>query len=393
MDDQTVPGDVRVERARALVPLLREHAMEAERRGCVPEAPLEALQRARLLDLFRPQRHGGIEASLRTSAEVQAELGRGCGSTAWVVSQINGSALVGCLLPDAIRAEIFAQPDARLASSLATPVRLSVKRARGGYVIGGSWPFCTGCRHASWIMVGGPLEGDGEAPRPGMFLVPASQLEILDDWHVSGLSGTSSNSVSATDVFVPEHHTLDLVPVLHEEFVPEGLDGALYRMPLLATMFLNAASSALGMARAALEEFKARLPGRGIVYTTYTNKSEAAVTHLQIAEATVKLDAARLLLRRSVDDLEDHAARGEVVREPGRLRARMDAAYATTLCRQAIEILFDGSGGSSLALSNPIQRMARDARALCQHGMFSLQPTLETYGRSLLGLPTNAPFV
>lgn len=389
MNDEIVPGEVLVERARALVPLLREHAMEAERSGRVPESCLEALQRARLLELFKPRRYGGLEASLRTSSEVQAELGRGCGSTAWVVSQINGNWLMGGLFPDAVREEIFAGPDARLAGSIAPPSRVSVKRAQGGYLLGGVWPFCTGCRHARWIMVGASLEGAGEAPRPAMFVLPASQLDIVDDWHVSGLAGTCSNSVAAADAFVPDHHVAELTPAFSEEFVPEGLDGPLYRMPLAATMLLNAASSTLGMAQAAIEELKVRLPGRGIVYTTYTSKAEAPVTHLQIAESTVKLDAARLLLRRGVDDLEAHAARGEIVREPGRLRARMDAAYAASLCRQAIEIVFDAGGGSALALANPIQRMSRDARALGQHAALSLQPILESYGRSLLGLPTN----
>jgi 3-hydroxy-9,10-secoandrosta-1,3,5(10)-triene-9,17-dione monooxygenase len=147
------------------------------------------------------------------------------------------------------------------------------------------------------------------------------------------------------------------------------------------------------MAQAALEEFKARLPGRGIMLTFYANRAEAPVTHLQIGEAAVKLDAARLLLYRGVDDVEGHTLRREIIREQGRLRGRMDAAYAISLCRQAIEIVFDASGGSSLTLSNPIQRMARDARALSQHAGLSLQPILETYGRSLLGLPTNTPFV
>lgn len=391
--EQSVPREVLVERARAIAPLLRELAIETERRGRLPDASVNALQGAGLLDLFKPRRHGGIEASLRTSVEVQVELGRGCGSTAWVVSQINGSALMACLFPSRIREEIFARPDASIASVLATPSRPSVKRVPGGYVLGGTWPFCTGCRHASWIMVGAPLEGEGEAPNPGMFILPSSQMDIKDDWHVSGLAGTGSNSVIAADVFVPEHHVMVLAPVLQEDFIPEGLDGPLYRMPLFATMLLNAASSTLGMAQAAIEEFKSRLPGRTIPFTFYASKAEAAVTHLQIAEATLKLDAARLLLQRSVDAVEELAARGEIMRQEGRLKARMDAAYAASLCRQAIEILFDASGGSSLALSNPIQRMARDARALCQHGAHSLQPALETYGRSLLGLPTNAPFV
>jgi alkylation response protein AidB-like acyl-CoA dehydrogenase len=182
------------------------------------------------------------------------------------------------------------------------------------------------------------------------------------------------------------------MPLFQEGFVSEDLDGPLYRIALVPGLLLNAASSALGMGQGAIEEFKTRLSGRGIAYTFYEKRSDAAVTHLQIAEATMKLDAARLLLHRGIEDAERHAAQGGVMRLDARLRARMDAAYAVNLCREAIEILFDASGGSSLALSNPIQRMARDVRALCQHGAFSLQITLETYGRSLLGLPTNAPF-
>lgn len=47
------------------------------------------------------------------------------------------------------------------------------------------------------------------------------------------------------------------------------------------------------------------------------------------------------------------------------------AAQAAVLCREATEIMFDASGGGSLALSNPSQRFATDARALCQHAALS----------------------
>lgn len=404
VNDKAVSSEAWVLRAAALVPLLREQAPEIERRGRLTDVVIDALRKAGLLDLFRPKRYGGIEASLRTAASVQAELGRGCSSTAWVVSQLNGSSIVACLFPEQVREEIFARPDASVASTLLLPPRVAVKRAPGGYTLSGVWPFCTGCHHARWISVMAPLvgeesdvggspEGPSAAPRVGLFLLPASQMKIKDDWHVSGLNGTGSNSVIADDALVPEHHVFDFTPALREDFVMEGLSGPLYKMPFFVGLLLNAASSALGMAQSAMEELKAELPGRAISYTFYGERAEAPVTHIQVAEAAVKIDAARLLLYRGVEDVERHATRGEIMREPGRLRARMDAAYAAALCREAIEILFDASGASSLSLSRRIQRVARDARALCQHGAFSLRPALETYGRSLLGLPTNAPVV
>jgi len=392
MGAENISAEELVERAAKIVPLLRENAMEAERRGMVPDSSMVALREAGLLDMFKPRSHGGLEVSLRTSVAVQAELGRGCGSTAWVVSQLNGNALIACMASAEVRTELFARHDTYLTGALA-PASAMVQPAPGGYLISGLWPFCSGCRHASWIGVGAPFEtADGQADY-GLFYLPATDLEIVDDWHVSGLAGTCSNSVRAAEAFVPRSRVLEFARVLDETFLPDGLDGPLYRMPLVAAMLLNAVSSCLGMAQGAIEEFTSRLPGRGIAYTTYPDRADAPMTHLQVAEATLKLDAARLFLQRGVDDLETHAARHEIVHQHGRIRGRMDAAQTAALCREAIEIIFDASGGGSLALSNPIQRFARDARALCQHAALSIRPITETYGRSLLDLPTNTPFV
>ena len=67
---------------------------------------------------------------------------------------------------------------------------------------------------------------------------------------------------------------------------------------------------ALGMAKAALELFLEKAPHRGIVYTWYEKQDEAAITHLQAGEASAQIDAAELMLRRSVDVLEASAASG-----------------------------------------------------------------------------------
>ena len=48
-------------------------------------------------------------------------------------------------------------------------------------------------------------------------LVPASQVQILDDWHVAGLQGTGSSSVRITDLEVPAHRYLSLPGLLENE--------------------------------------------------------------------------------------------------------------------------------------------------------------------------------
>src|SRR5205823_11721446 len=72
--------------------------------------------------------------------------------------------------------------------------------------------------------------------------------------------------------------------------------------------------------RTMLELLLERLPARGIQYTWYTKQAEATITHLQVAEAAAKIDAAQLFIERAVDDIESWAKRGEIGRASCRER-------------------------------------------------------------------------
>ncbi len=120
---------------------------------------------------------------------------------------------------------------------------------------------------------------------------------------------------------------------------------------------------------------------------------ENAATHLEVAEAATKVDAAQLLLHRSADDIEDATRAGREMPLELRARVRMDCAYAARLCLEAVEILYLATGGSGIAEKNPIQRAQRDIHAINMHGLLSLKTNLEMYGRILLGLPQNTPLI
>ena len=70
----------------------------------------------------------------------------------------------------------------------------------------GSWS--SGCDHATWAFLGGPVIKDGKPVDFGSFLIPRSEYRIDDVWHVVGLKGTGSNTVVVKDVFVPRHRFL-----------------------------------------------------------------------------------------------------------------------------------------------------------------------------------------
>ena len=79
--DVTVPAD--------LLALLAENAAACDREGVIVPENIEALTRAGMFRLLAPGSHGGLEVSPAQFVEISSELGRACGSSAWVVSIMN----------------------------------------------------------------------------------------------------------------------------------------------------------------------------------------------------------------------------------------------------------------------------------------------------------------
>ena len=117
--------------------------------------------------------------------------------------------------------------------------------------------------------------------------------------------GTGSNSVVVKDLFVPEHRFLSIPAAIEGKNLGANLHPTtLYHSAAVPALALFIATPALGMARRALEHFKERLPGRTVSYTFNEKQIEMATTHMEIAEAATKLDAARTLLHATVDEVE-----------------------------------------------------------------------------------------
>jgi 3-hydroxy-9,10-secoandrosta-1,3,5(10)-triene-9,17-dione monooxygenase len=153
-------------------------------------------------------------------------------------------------------------------------------------------------------------------------------------------------------------------------------------------LVVNAGGTPVGAARGALEAFHERLPGKGITYTNYTNKAEAAVTHLQVGEATLKLESADAHVRRACALLDGGTPPMTVEM---RVKSRAHISYATGLAREVVDTLFYASGASSIQSNVPIQRFQRDIQALANHAIMHPQTAIELYGRVLCGLPPNTP--
>jgi 3-hydroxy-9,10-secoandrosta-1,3,5(10)-triene-9,17-dione monooxygenase len=227
-------------------------------------------------------------------------------------------------------------------------------------------------------------------PAPVAALVPTAELEVIDDWDTAGLSGTGSVSSRAKEIFIPAEHVISVISLLQGHSASQqNVDAPIYRTPMVPTIASAASGPLLGLAKAALTNFFQRLPGRGIAYTTYSKQSEAPITHLQVGEATMKIDEAEFHALRAASLVDSKAGNGEEWTLEERARVRMDAGMVARLAREAIDILNTASGGSSIYKSVPMQRIERDIQAANLQGMIHPNTNLELYGRIRCGLEPN----
>src|SRR4029078_5409496 len=130
------------------------------------------------------------------------------------------------------------------------------------------------------------------------------------------------------NVFVPAHRALPL-PYMVEARYParHNSDNPYFNHPLARVLVVNAGATPIGIARGAFETFMERLPGRGIAYTTYTNKAEAPITHLQVGEAALKIDSAEAHVSRAAALMDTPSA--APMTKSARIKSRVHIAYAT----------------------------------------------------------------
>lgn len=384
--------DELVRRAAELVPTLRERAAWSEENRRLPEETIEALAEAGIFRMRRPRRYGGYECDARTLVEVAAELARGDGSVAWTSAVYWIPTWMTGLFPDEVQDEVFATPDVRVCGTL-SPSATAVP-VDGGVVVNGRWGFVSGALHSHWQEIVAIQVGPGEQPVPILALVPMSDLRIIDDWDTSGLRATGSVTTVAEDVFVPAARVLPLPLVLEGRSASRrNADSAIHRVPLLPVASASSVGTAIGLARAAREAFFERLPDRKITYTDYPSQSAAPLTHLQVAEAIMKIDEAEFHAYRLADTVDAKAATGEPWTVEERVRARADMGAACRLAEEAVDILATASGGSSIYRTVPIQRIRRDMHAMTLHALMHPDTNAELYGRILCGLEPNTHYL
>jgi 3-hydroxy-9,10-secoandrosta-1,3,5(10)-triene-9,17-dione monooxygenase len=375
-----------VDRARTLFTLLREGARAADDARHLPAEMVQGVIDAGLVRTLVPCRWGGTELGLTTHLEIAIELGRAYGSMGWVGSFLIDHPFFLAHFNEQAQADVWGTdgPDARLGTSFVPVGR--VTPADGGWQLSGDWGWASGAQHCQWIMLGGMIFGpEGSHPEYRLFLVPTSEVRLVDTWYSAGLRGSGSDNVIVNDVFVPEHRTL-VMETMREGHSPGAatIDNPLYARPLMAHGGHAMVGPGIGIARGVIDAWQDHVRSKSHSYTQ-EQVAGAIPMQLVLAESAALVDCAELLVRRALTLVESDA---EITLDD-RVRNRRDITYAGKLITRAVNDLMAMAGASALRDDSPIQRGWRDVRAVGSHVFCNFTAAAENYGRRQFGFPLN----
>jgi len=372
-----------VERIR---PILAEHSSRAEDERRLPQEAYDAMIDANLFAMLAPKAYGGLELPPFEVMPVWEAIARIDSAAAWNLV-MNGT-ITGFLawLPEEGVKEILADGPTTVAGALFPPQPAT--RVDGGWRVTGHVPYASGCANTRWWalpaveMDGDKPKADPETGQPAPFGVffRSEDGQVLDTWHTVGMRGTGSANIAIDDLFIPDRRTMPVKPL---GTPAPGFEGPLYRMvPWLS--ILGEATVSVGIAAAAVDALVDVARTKTPAYMA-TPLREQQVAQLVAAKASARVEASRDTLYRAAKagyaDVQD----GSLLSWEAKTRLQLAVCFAAEACAEAVRLVCDGVGASSIRIGQPFERYVRDVQVLTQHSSKSA-PRYVTAGRLMFGL-------
>lgn len=398
------PGaDELVRRARALIPLIREHSQESEDLTTFPVALREKFIENDLYRLYVPTRYGGFEETPRNFMRVVMEIARGDMSTGWSFALTANHALqIGSWFPEAAQDMVFGAGDFRAAANYLPT--LTAKKVDDGWRIDGTVKYCSGLPHSTYFMGQTVLEGENPdgSPRYGIIIAPRDSWTIDDDWgRTLGLRSTGSNTVRFDGGVIP--HELLIEDANMVDYVnPDGSPGwhltgnPLYAGRHFVIFQMSIASAAVGGAFSALDEFARQMDEKRVSHPPFDLRHDDPDYQRYYGLAYSKLRMARAAILAVADEhleLCKRVAAGEAeYREADDHRISAIAREAMILAWEVTEeYLFRNIGASSIERTERFERQFRDLAQGTTHRFVMLRDALSrNVAQDLLANPALA---
>ena len=394
-----------IARAEALIPKIREQQDEAERLGHHTEAMDRQFAAAGFYRILQPRRFGGYEFDLPTFWRTMLAVATGDPGTGWGLTLGAHHALVvGAYFSEEGQRDIFG-PDGEFRCPHRPPPMGTAEPAEGGYVVSGTWDYCSGVSHATHFM--GNAMTTGDDPEARAIVIPIDQVTVLDDWGngtILGMNSSGSNSVRAERVFVPAHRTAPGNWTRLAGPAPGALlhGNPMYCGRIYAVYHVGLVIPLIGAARAALEEFEQIITTKKTTFPPQVPRYTHPDHQRPFGYATALADSAEALVmqagERYMELSRQWAANGwpeltgpDAAAQPfsreNDVRLFMMVQQAGQLAVKAVQEVFAAAGSSAAKRGQRLQRYYRDISMY--HGHIAAQQlnTAGDFARLHFGLP------
>ena len=373
------PDDL-VVRAEGLIPFLRERASEADRHGRLSPETIHRLREAGFFRILQPVQFGGYSLSSSTLWRTTCELGRGCGSTAFLISLLAVHSWLVGMFEASAQQEVFNNGGDAIVSNLSAGTRreINASTTADGYVVSGIWEFASGIDFADWVIVAVRVPGADENMEERLALVPKREFAIdQDSWTMVGARATGSKRVVLKDAIVPSYRTIAWADV--ESGTYPGLevnDGPLYQPTCGGSILvLSSAAPVVAVAGGIIDHSIEEARGR---------RSSPQWLAIQLGRAASQVQMAHALLLYDSDEVYDAGICRRDLSFGTQARHRADAAIVARTALAAARSLMESLGGSIFRADHPMERLFRDIHAMATHHRVQPEPACELYGKVLL---------
>ncbi|WP_439856117.1 p-hydroxyphenylacetate 3-hydroxylase oxygenase component [Pseudomonas yamanorum] len=375
-----------LEDLKAILPTIAANAFQAEQDRRVPDENIALLKSIGMHRAFQPKPFGGMEISLPQFADCIALLAGACASTAWAMSLLCTHSHQLALFSAKLQQEVWGDnPNATASSSIAPFGR--TEDVKGGVLFSGEMGWSSGCDHAEWAIVGFRRKNTEGTQDYCFAVLPRSDYQIRDDWFAAGMKGSGTKTLIIDNVLVPEHRIQKAKDMMEGKSAGFGLypDSKIFYSPYRPYFASGFSTVSLGVAERMLEVFREKTKTR---VRAYTGAAVGAATPalMRLAESTHQVAAARAFLEKT---WQEHAEHSEQHRYPSRETLafwRTNQAYATKMCIQAVDRLFEAAGGNAWFEHNEMQRLFRDSHMTGAHAYTDYDVCAQILGRELMGL-------
>ena len=387
-------GSELIQRARDLAPTLVSRAEKTAEQRRISDETIADFKKAGFFRMLQPLRWGGLEVDPKVFFEVQMTVAAACPSSAWVLGIVGVHSWQMALFPLEAQTEVWGKDASTLISSSYAATG-KVQKADGGYRVNGRWSFSSGCDHCQWIFLGGmvPSAVEGKPPEMRTFLLPRSDYTIDDTWFVAGLSGTGSKDIVVENAFVPEHRTHRIIDGFKR--VSPGNEhnpAPLYKLPFGQIFVRSVSTSGIGIAEGALRAY-VDVASKRIAASDASKVANDPATQTVAARAAATIDESRVVLFRDMDEMMALARAGQDIPLERRVLFRYHSARVVDRCAEAVDELFNASGGRAMFHSSPILRFFLDIHAARGHYANNPEKPARNWGGVLLGLKNTDFFI